>query len=94
MHSGADLESAIASCMGYKSEVSSSSLFVLLQCFMLTSIELTFWIQGEGFMVGVQINPVKGLPSGFPVKIPKTSFLKTCTPSVLFYLSPFSSNMN
>ncbi|KAL6851874.1 hypothetical protein ACP4OV_020059 [Aristida adscensionis] len=41
VHSGADLESAIASCMGYKDE-------------------------GEGFMVGVQINPVKGLPSGFP----------------------------
>lgn len=41
VHSGADLESAIATCMGYKSE-------------------------GEGFMVGVEINPVKGLPSGFP----------------------------
>ncbi|CAM0912165.1 unnamed protein product [Alopecurus aequalis] len=41
VHSGADLESAIATCMGYKSE-------------------------GEGFMVGVQINPVKGLSSGFP----------------------------
>ncbi|KQK18353.1 alpha-glucan water dikinase, chloroplastic isoform X1 [Brachypodium distachyon] len=41
VHSGADLESAIASCMGYKSE-------------------------GEGFMVGVQINPVKGLSSRFP----------------------------
>ncbi|KAF0917364.1 hypothetical protein E2562_017822 [Oryza meyeriana var. granulata] len=41
VHSGADLESAIATCMGYKSE-------------------------GEGFMVGIQINPVKGLPSGFP----------------------------
>ncbi|GAA0171245.1 kinase [Lithospermum erythrorhizon] len=41
VHSGADLESAIANCMGYKSE-------------------------GEGFMVGVQINPVSGLPSGFP----------------------------
>ncbi|TVU11220.1 hypothetical protein EJB05_44793, partial [Eragrostis curvula] len=41
VHSGADLESAIATCMGYKSE-------------------------GEGFMVGVQINPVKGLPSEFP----------------------------
>ncbi|KAL6868206.1 hypothetical protein ACP4OV_015051 [Aristida adscensionis] len=40
VHSGADLESAIAACMGYKDE-------------------------GEGFMVGVQINPVKGLPSGF-----------------------------
>uniref|UniRef100_A0A453RHA3 Uncharacterized protein n=1 Tax=Aegilops tauschii subsp. strangulata TaxID=200361 RepID=A0A453RHA3_AEGTS len=41
VHSGADLESAIATCMGYKSE-------------------------GEGFMVGVQINPVNGLSSGFP----------------------------
>ncbi|XP_031124522.1 alpha-glucan water dikinase, chloroplastic [Ipomoea triloba] len=41
VHSGADLESAIANCMGYKTE-------------------------GEGFMVGVQINPVSGLPSGFP----------------------------
>ncbi|XP_027772950.1 alpha-glucan water dikinase, chloroplastic isoform X2 [Solanum pennellii] len=40
VHSGADLESAIANCMGYKTE-------------------------GEGFMVGVQINPVSGLPSGF-----------------------------
>ncbi|KAF7809324.1 alpha-glucan water dikinase, chloroplastic [Senna tora] len=41
VHSGADLESAISYCMGYKSE-------------------------GQGFMVGVQINPVSGLPSGFP----------------------------
>ncbi|CAJ1940177.1 unnamed protein product [Sphenostylis stenocarpa] len=41
VHSGADLESAISNCMGYKSE-------------------------GQGFMVGVQINPVPGLPSGFP----------------------------
>lgn len=41
VHSGADLESAIANCMGYKAE-------------------------GQGFMVGVQINPVSGLPSGFP----------------------------
>ncbi|XP_010248573.1 PREDICTED: alpha-glucan water dikinase, chloroplastic isoform X2 [Nelumbo nucifera] len=41
VHSGADLESAIANCMGYRSE-------------------------GQGFMVGVQINPVPGLPSGFP----------------------------
>ncbi|KAL0927957.1 hypothetical protein M5K25_002185 [Dendrobium thyrsiflorum] len=41
VHSGADLESAIATCLGYKSE-------------------------GQGFMVGVQINPVKGLASGFP----------------------------
>ncbi|CAN4124012.1 unnamed protein product [Withania somnifera] len=40
VHSGADLESAIANCMGYTTE-------------------------GEGFMVGVQINPVSGLPSGF-----------------------------
>ncbi|KAF5450262.1 hypothetical protein F2P56_030628 [Juglans regia] len=41
VHSGADLESAISNCMGYKS-------------------------QGQGFMVGVQINPISGLPSGFP----------------------------
>ncbi|KAE8698964.1 Alpha-glucan water dikinase [Hibiscus syriacus] len=41
VHSGADLESAIANCMGYKAE-------------------------GQGFMVGVQINPIPGLPSGFP----------------------------
>ncbi|TKY58675.1 Alpha-glucan water dikinase [Spatholobus suberectus] len=41
VHSGADLESAISNCMGYKSE-------------------------GQGFMVGVQINPVPGLPTGFP----------------------------
>ncbi|WJX93428.1 alpha-glucan, water dikinase [Trifolium repens] len=40
VHSGADLESAITNCLGYKSE-------------------------GQGFMVGVQINPVPGLPSGF-----------------------------
>lgn len=40
VHSGADLESAISNCMGYKSE-------------------------GQGFMVGVQINPVPGLPTGF-----------------------------
>ncbi|KAJ7943678.1 Alpha-glucan water dikinase, chloroplastic [Quillaja saponaria] len=41
VHSGADLESAISNCMGYRAE-------------------------GQGFMVGVQINPVSGLPSGFP----------------------------
>ncbi|XP_026422390.1 alpha-glucan water dikinase, chloroplastic-like [Papaver somniferum] len=41
VHSGADLESAIANCMGYKAE-------------------------GQGFMVGVNINPIVGLPSGFP----------------------------
>ncbi|CAN1187423.1 Alpha-glucan water dikinase, chloroplastic [Linum perenne] len=41
VHSGADLESAVANCMGYKAE-------------------------GQGFMVGVHINPVAGLPSGFP----------------------------
>ncbi|KAK9119771.1 hypothetical protein Scep_017864 [Stephania cephalantha] len=41
VHSGADLESAIANCMGYKAE-------------------------GEGFMVGVSINPISGLPSGYP----------------------------
>ena len=41
VHSGADLESAISNCMGYRAE-------------------------GQGFMVGVQINPIPGLPSGFP----------------------------
>ncbi|KAJ7953577.1 alpha-glucan water dikinase, chloroplastic [Quillaja saponaria] len=41
VHSGADLESAISNCMGYRTE-------------------------GQGFMVGVQINPISGLPSGFP----------------------------
>ncbi|KAJ4974404.1 hypothetical protein NE237_007578 [Protea cynaroides] len=41
VHSGADLESAIANCLGYRA-------------------------QGQGFMVGVQINPVPGLPSQFP----------------------------
>ncbi|KAJ0095371.1 hypothetical protein Patl1_16076 [Pistacia atlantica] len=41
VHSGADLESAITNCMGYRSE-------------------------GKGFMVGVQINPIPNLPSGFP----------------------------
>nr|AOQ26246.1 GWD1 [Actinidia deliciosa] len=41
VHSGADLESAISNCMGYRSE-------------------------GQGFMVGVKINPISGLPSGFP----------------------------
>ncbi|XP_011034107.1 PREDICTED: alpha-glucan water dikinase, chloroplastic-like isoform X3 [Populus euphratica] len=41
VHSGADLDSAIGNCMGYRSE-------------------------GQGFMVGVQTNPVPGLPSGFP----------------------------
>lgn len=40
VHSGADLESAIGNCIGYKAE-------------------------GEGFMVGVNINPVSGLPLGF-----------------------------
>ncbi|KAJ4960809.1 hypothetical protein NE237_020719 [Protea cynaroides] len=41
VHSGADLESAITKCLGYRDE-------------------------GQGFMVGVQINPIPGLPSGFP----------------------------
>ncbi|XP_011655614.1 alpha-glucan water dikinase, chloroplastic isoform X2 [Cucumis sativus] len=41
VHSGADLESAIQNCFGYRSE-------------------------GQGFMVGVQINPISGLPSELP----------------------------
>eukprot|EP00262_Sarcandra_glabra_P002083 TRINITY_DN1233_c0_g2_i1.p1 TRINITY_DN1233_c0_g2~~TRINITY_DN1233_c0_g2_i1.p1 ORF type:complete len:1456 (+),score=336.06 TRINITY_DN1233_c0_g2_i1:107-4474(+) len=45
VHSGADLESAVATCMGYRSE-------------------------GRGFMVGVKINPISGLPSEFPELLP------------------------
>ncbi|XP_006841018.2 alpha-glucan water dikinase, chloroplastic isoform X1 [Amborella trichopoda] len=41
VHSGADLQSAIATCMGYSA-------------------------QGQGFMVGVEVHPISGLPSGFP----------------------------
>ncbi|KAK8914101.1 hypothetical protein KSP39_PZI023890 [Platanthera zijinensis] len=41
VHSGADLQSSIATCLGYKSE-------------------------GQGFMVGVQINPIRGLTSRIP----------------------------
>ncbi|KAE9449924.1 hypothetical protein C3L33_18166, partial [Rhododendron williamsianum] len=41
IYGGADLESAISNCMGYRAE-------------------------GQGFMVGVRINPISGLPSGFP----------------------------
>ncbi|XP_078431016.1 pyruvate phosphate dikinase, PEP/pyruvate binding domain-containing protein [Wolffia australiana] len=41
VHSGADLESSIATCMGYK-------------------------VEGEGFMVGVQVNPIEGIPSELP----------------------------
>ncbi|PUZ56744.1 hypothetical protein GQ55_5G359200 [Panicum hallii var. hallii] len=40
VHSGADLESAIGTCTGYRTE-------------------------DEGFMVGVKVNPVNGLPSGY-----------------------------
>ncbi|CAL5022240.1 unnamed protein product [Urochloa decumbens] len=40
VHSGADLESAIGTCTGYRAE-------------------------SEGFMVGVKVNPVNGLPSGY-----------------------------
>ncbi|RCV06236.1 hypothetical protein SETIT_1G147300v2 [Setaria italica] len=40
VHSGADLESAIGTCTGYRAE-------------------------SEGFMVGVKVNPLNGLPSGY-----------------------------
>lgn len=36
---------------------------------MLTFFLLTSKLQGQGFMVGVNINPISGLPSGFPVSI-------------------------
>lgn len=41
VHSGADLESAITNCLGYRAE-------------------------GQGFMVGVKVNPISGLPSEVP----------------------------
>lgn len=35
---------------------------------MFVLLDTTFYFpQGQGFMVGVKINPVPGLPSGFPV---------------------------
>ncbi|CAO2038492.1 unnamed protein product [Urochloa humidicola] len=40
VHSGADLESAIGTCIGYRTE-------------------------SEGFMIGVKVNPLNGLPSGY-----------------------------
>lgn len=39
--------------------------------------------QGQGFMVGVQINPVPGLPSGFPVM---SSYFFMNLFVILFYL--------
>lgn len=69
VHSGADLESAITNCMGYRSEVSSqTSAEVPQQNALFLEFDRTSnALQGEGFMVGVQINPVPNLPSGFPV---------------------------
>ncbi|KAL2957188.1 hypothetical protein AAZX31_18G130800 [Glycine max] len=75
VHSGADLESAISNCMGYKSEVTTRQIRPLLSrepsCSYILSdfhaINLHFVVpQGQGFMVGVKINPVPGLPTGFP----------------------------
>ncbi|KAG6759002.1 hypothetical protein POTOM_035466 [Populus tomentosa] len=67
VHSGADLESAITNCMGYRSEVMPLAE-VSLKCFLFLEFDNTFLLspQGQGFMVGVQINPIPGLPSGFP----------------------------
>lgn len=78
VHSGADLESAISNCMGYKSEVTTRQIRPLLSrepsCSYILSdfhaINLHFVVpQGQGFMVGVKINPVPGLPTGFPVML-------------------------
>jgi hypothetical protein len=61
--------------MGYRSEVMPLAE-VSLQCFLFLEFDNTFLLsplssllspQGQGFMVGVQINPIPGLPSGFPV---------------------------
>lgn len=42
-------------------------IFVCLSVVYLKLYLKYILIQGQGFMVGVQINPVSGLPSGFPV---------------------------
>lgn len=56
--------------MGYKAEVIWLIGIMLLQlisfCTPLSEMVLCY-PQGEGFMVGVHINPVSGLPSGFQV---------------------------
>jgi len=72
VHSGADLESAITNCLGYKSEVTRFLRHLLPRIVFLIFRDLAMNLysiipQGQGFMVGVQINPVSGLPSGFSV---------------------------
>lgn len=69
VHSGADLESAITNCMGYRAEVIPFQLILWQLVFIPPIIHLSVInaYQGKGFMVGVQINPVSGLPAGFPV---------------------------
>lgn len=77
VHSGADLESAISNCMGYKSEVTRLIGPLLARApfcsYILRgfhAINVHFIVpQGQGFMVGVNINPVPGLPAGFPVML-------------------------
>lgn len=74
VHSGADLESAITNCLGYKSEVTrlirlpfprAPSCSYILRDHVMNLYSMV--PQGQGFMVGVQINSVSGLPSGFTV---------------------------
>lgn len=73
VHSGADLDSAISNCMGYKSEVTRVLRLLSPRApscsYILRDLHVIYilLLQGQGFMVGVKINPVPGLPSGFPV---------------------------
>lgn len=41
---------------------------------LMLAIAIIFLLQSQGFMVGVEVNPVKGLPSGFPVIMLNLSF--------------------
>lgn len=47
----------------------------LLLIFFAFNVRVTNSYQGEGFMVGVKINPVPGLPSGFQVILNKNNKL-------------------
>ncbi|XP_059633696.1 alpha-glucan water dikinase, chloroplastic isoform X2 [Cornus florida] len=66
VHSGADLESAASNCMGYKAEGLKKIRSGEEEQRRRREIKERNLMAGEGFMVGVKINPVPGLPSGFP----------------------------
>jgi hypothetical protein len=59
--------------MGYRSEVMPLAEVAAQSSFLRFDSTFLFPPQGQGFMVGVQTNPVPGLPSGFPVMF-STSF--------------------